>query len=420
MILKSVLKNGIRIVTEELPHTESVSMGLLFGRGSRHERTQELGITHFIEHMLLKSGDADSALELAKRIDTIGGPLNAFTGREYSFIHLHTITDKFPAAVALLGSLLHDVNFSSAAVEHERQIILHEINHLYEDGGEYIHDLFSRTFWGTSTLGSPVIGSLESVARLDAPRLEQFYRHEYLNACLIVSVAGNVSHAAVVAAFEPIMEHINACALPHESTLITAHKTVALHPRTDSRAQICFGFPALNQKDPRRFAVILLDAIWGGGMSSRIFQRIREQHGWAYNLYSYFNSYSDSGAMVTAVETDISYAFEVLEALCDEADTLIEHGVTRDDLGAARQLLQVRFKMGLDNTHVRMERLAMNEFYRNESSEVNALLDALERVSAHDVQSLAADLMQDKYLVACVLGDIDSANGALHNIGLKH
>lgn len=154
-------------------------------------------------------------------------------------------------------------------------------------------------------------------------------------------------------------------------------------------------------------------------MSSRIFQRIREQHGWAYNLCSYLNSYSDSGAMVTAVETDISYAFKVLNALCDEADTLVEYGVTPDDLDAARQLLQVRFKMGLDNTHVRMERLAMNEFYRNEFAEVQELLHALDNVSVHDVQNLAADLMQDKYLVACVLGDVDSVDRALQNIGLN-
>ncbi|MFN2257428.1 MAG: M16 family metallopeptidase [Desulfuromonadaceae bacterium] len=414
------MKNGIRILTEELPHTESLSMGLLIGRGSRHEHAQELGITHFIEHMLLKSGDAESALGLAKKIDTIGGPLNAFTGREYSFIHLHTIADKFPIAASLLGRLLHDVNFSNTAVEHERQIILHEINHLYEDGSEYIHDLFSRTFWDTSSLGSPVTGSLDSVARLDALRLEQFYRHEYLNSCLTVAVAGNVSHAAVVAAFEPIMEHMKPCALVQESSAIVTHKTVALHPRTDSRAQICFGFPALNQKDPRRFAAILLDAIWGGGMSSRIFQRIREKHGWAYNLYSYLNTYSDSGAMVTAVETDKSHALQVLEALCDEADTFVAHGVTQDDLEASRQLLQVRFKMGLDSTHVRMERLAMNDFYRNEYTEANELLHALEHVSVQDVQSLGADLMQDKYLVACVLGDVDTADGALHNVRLKH
>jgi len=378
------------------------------------------GITHFIEHMLLKSGDADSALELAKRIDSIGGPLNAFTGREYSFIHLHTIADKFSAAATLLGSLLHSVNFNNAAVEHERQIILHEINHLNEDGSEHIHDLFSRTFWGTSTLGNPVTGSLESVADLYAAGLEYFYRHEYLKACSVVSVAGNVSHAAVVDAFEPILEIIEPCVYVHESTSIETHKTVALHQRADSCAKICLGFPALNQKDSRRFVAILLDSIWGGGMSSRIFQRIREQHGWAYNLYSYLNSYSDSGAMVTAVETDITYAFQVLEALCDEANNLVAHGVTYDDLEAARQLLQIRFKLGLDNTHVRMKRLAMNEFYRNEHTEVKELLHALERVSTLDVQCLAKDLMQDRCLVACVLGDVDTASGALHNIGLKH
>lgn len=265
MVEKSVLKNGVRIVTEQLLHTESVSIGFLIGRGSRHEHSHEQGITHFIEHMLLKSGDAESALELAKRIDTIGGPLNAFTGREYSFIQLHTITDKFLAAAELLGSLLQSVNFSNAAVEHERQIILHEINHLYEDGSEHIHDLFSRTFWGTSPLGNPVTGSLESVAHLDSSRLEQFYYDEYLHACLIVSVAGNISHAAAVAAFEPILEHIDACEQMQEPSSIKTHKTVALHPRADSRAQICFGFPALNQRDSRRFAAILLDAVWGGG-----------------------------------------------------------------------------------------------------------------------------------------------------------
>ncbi|MGM0415382.1 MAG: M16 family metallopeptidase [Thermodesulfobacteriota bacterium] len=420
MVQKTVLQNGIRVVTEQLPHTESVSIGLVIGRGSRHENAQEQGITHFIEHMLLKSGDADSSLELAKKVDAIGGPLNAFTGREYSFIHLHTITDKFPAATALLASLIHSVNFSRAAVEHERQIILHEINHLCEDGSEFIHDLFSRTFWGTSTLGNPVTGSLESVAGLEPQRLEQFYRHEFLNECLIVSVAGNVSHATVVAAFVPILEHIERCTQVHDSTSVSMHKTVALHPRPDSQTQICFGFPALNQTDPRRYAAILLDTIWGGGMSSRIFQRIREKHGWAYSLYSYLNSYSDSGAMVTAVETDISHAFEVVEALCDEADTLVAGGITQDDLNAARQLVQVRFKMGLDNTHVRMERLAMNEFYRNEYIEVKELLHVLDGVSTQDVWGLAADLMRDKYLVACVLGDVDTANGALHNIGLKH
>lgn len=421
MVEKTLLNNGVRIVTEHLSHIESVSIGILFGCGSRHEEPHEQGITHFIEHMLLKSGDIDSALQMAKKIDALGGPLNAFTGREYSFIHLHTIADKFASAASLIGRLLHDVRFSYDAVEHERQIIEHEIKHLCEDGSAYIHDLFSRTFWRSSSLGNSVTGSLESVLSMDCDRLEQFYTNEYLNACQIISVVGNVRHDAVVAEFESILKDV--AVQPQQikgHAPVSTHRAIRLSHSPDMRAQVCLGFPALNQSDPRRFVAILLDSVWGGGMSSRVFQRIREKHAWAYNLYSYLNSYSDSGAMVTTVETDISHVLEVLDALCDEAQLLTSHGVSFDDLMAARQLLQVRLKMGLDSTHVRMERLAMNEFYREDNTPVEELLHTLECVTPHDVNNLAVDLMRDEQMVVCVLGDIDTDSAALQNIRLNH
>jgi|GEM_PF-1600752 predicted Zn-dependent peptidase len=419
MLEKSTLNNGIRVVTEQLPHAESVSIGLLFGRGSRHESEHEHGITHFIEHMLLKAADADAELERAKLVDAIGGPLNAYTAREYSLIHLHTIAENFSVAAELLGNLLTDVDFSTAKVEHERQIILHEIRHQQHDSSAYIHDLFSSIFWSTSSLGNAVAGSLESVSDLAPASIEKFYRNEYLGSCLIVAVAGNVSHASAVKAFAPMLEQIRPSTIPGPNyDDVCVQRAVEVHPRPDSRVHICFGFPAVNQTDPRRFAALLLDCVWGGGMSSRIFQHIRERHGWAYNLFSYLNSYSDTGAMVTAIETDGLQAVRVLNALCNQADALVEQGISQSELDRARKLLQVRFRMGLDSTHVRMERLAMNEFYRNEASDVEALFYALSQINLDDMDALISDLMRDEHLVACVLGDIDSTGQALHNVGL--
>ena len=416
MVQKTILGNGVRVVTEHLPFAQSVSIGILIGRGSRHEDAEEQGITHFIEHMLLKSSSTCSAMDVAKKIDAIGGPFNAFTGREYSFLHLHTVVDQFRSAVWLLDGLLGDVSFAPDAVEKERHIIAQEIKHLHADGGEYIHDLLSQTFWDNSALGSPVTGTLESVASISPARLEQFYRHEYLNACIIVAVVGNLEHAEVVETCLPVFEKLAVYTQLPDSDPGRPRRRISLYPRPDSQAYLCFGFPALPQNHHRRFAGILLDAIWGGGISSRIFQRIREQHGWAYNLYSYLNSYSDSGCMATMVETDADHVAAVVESVRNEICKLLDDGITQDELDAARRHLQIRLKMGQDSTHARMERLGVNELYRGCYVPVYDLMASLDRVAPEEVVELAREMMRDDSLVACMLGPLDSACPVLQNM----
>lgn len=303
MVEKSILDNGIRVVTEHIAEAHSVSIGAWIVNGSRHETAESLGISHFIEHMLFKGTSTLSALDISKRVDAIGGPLNGFTGREYSCLHLRTLPEQLSSAIPLLADLLLDSTFDADEIEKERKVILQEIQRLQDTPDERIHDLFSQAFWPDNSLGQPVLGTLESVANLQREQIVRFAQERYINSSLILCVAGPVSHEQVLDLIGNYFDRVAAQCLLLEQAEPVPVQAIKVQYSTLGQAHVCLGTQALSQQHPNRFAGMLLNAVLGGGMSSRLFQNLREENGLAYCTYSYLNCHSDSGAMVAYAST---------------------------------------------------------------------------------------------------------------------
>ncbi|MBN2645327.1 MAG: insulinase family protein [Desulfuromonadaceae bacterium] len=418
MVQKTVLDNGVRVLTEDIPHSQTVSIGFFIGRGSRHERPEESGMTHFIEHLLFRGRGLKTSLATAKEVDRIGGPLNGFTGRDYSCFYLQTLPENVPQGIALLSRLLFETEFDAQAVEKERAVILQELHALRHNADEYIHDFYMQTCWRDHGLGRPVLGTEEGLRSIQTADVTRFLDEHYRSCCHIVSVAGCIDHGHIVTLLQSALE----CLSPYSPVLVRDEPRnqggVAMKPTDDTLLHLCLGIPALSQAHPNRFANLLLNAIFGGGMSSRLFQHIREQCGWAYHTYSYLNCYADAGTMVASVTTTPEHGVQVVEAICQELTALKSGDVDEDELAAACSQLQGRLRMAQDSAHARMERLAVSEFYHGHFVTVDEVLRALSRVTVRQLQQLASYLVQPDATVLCAVGNIDDRLQKLHNASL--
>ncbi|PLX97642.1 MAG: peptidase M16 [Desulfuromonas sp.] len=416
MVDKTILTNGIRVLTEQIPQANSVSIGVWILNGSRHEKEQQAGISHFIEHMLFKGSSTCSSLDISKRVDALGGPLNGFTGREYSCLHLRTLPTNLKLAIPLLAELLLHSTYEPDEVEKERRVILQEIERLDHSPDEKIHDLFSQTFWPDSSLGRPVLGSAETVNRISRDELIAFAQERYINSSLIISVAGNIEHRQVLDMVDQAFSSVTALCLLTEQAEPLPVRAVRLDGAAVGQAQICLGTQALAQSHPNRFAGMLLNAVLGGGMSSRLFQSLREQRGLVYCAYSYLNSHSDSGSMVSYATTSTAHVSEVVALVLAQLDQLRREAVSAEELASVRERLQDRLEMSLDSTYSRMERMALSEIYQGEYIPVRMVMRELAKVSPDNLQKLANYLMSNDSLCLCVIGDVDDQAEKLQNI----
>lgn len=418
MIEKSILDNGIRVVTEQMPEAHSVSVGAWIVNGSRHESSDIAGISHFVEHMLFKGTTSLSSLDISKKVDAIGGPLNGFTGREYSCLHLRTLPEKLTSAIPLLADLLLNSNYDPDEMEKERKVIVQEIQRLEDAPDEKIHDLFTQAFWPENSLGRSVLGSMESVNSIHRDQLVGFARERYINSSLILCVAGPVSHDQVLTLVAENFSRVAAQCLLLEQAEPIPTKAVKIQPSSMGQAHICLGTQALSQQHPNRFAGMLLNAVLGGGMSSRLFQNLREKNGLVYCAYSYLNCHSDSGAMVSYASAPRSQAGYVVDMILAELRALRDETISDDELQVVRERLMGRLKMSLDSTYSRMERMALGEIYQGEYVSVRTVMRELSKVTPDNLQKLAHYLMSNDSLCLCVIGDVDDQTEKLQNISL--
>ncbi|MCD6527647.1 MAG: insulinase family protein [Desulfuromonas sp.] len=418
MVEKSILDNGIRVVTEQMAEAHSVSVGAWIVNGSRHESPELSGISHFIEHMLFKGTTSLSSLDISKKVDAIGGPLNGFTGREYSCLHLRTLPEKLTSAIPLLADLLLNSCYDVDEMDKERKVIVQEIQRLHDAPDEMIHDLFTQVFWPDNALGRSVLGTVDSVSSLQRDQLVGFAQERYVNSSLILCVAGPVSHDQVLTLVAENFNRVAAQCLLLEQAEPIPTKAVHIQPSTLGQAHICLGTPALSQQHPNRFSGMLLNAVLGGGMSSRLFQNLREKNGLVYCAYSYLNCHSDSGAMVSYASTSPAQVSYVVEMILTELRALRDMPIGEEELQVVRERLIGRLKMSLDSTYSRMERMALGEIYQGQYVSVRTVMRELSKVSPDNLQKLAHYLMSNESLCLCVIGDVDDQTEKLQNISL--
>lgn len=404
---KSTLNNGIKVITERIPYLKSVSIGVWVTIGSRDEKPYENGISHFIEHLLFKGTQKRTAFDIAKEIDSVGGTLNAFTGREYTCFYAKVIDKNLPLAIDLLSDIFLNSIMDIKDVEKERMVILQEIKMAEDIPDDYIHDLFNRVCWGDHPLGFPIFGTSELVQSFQRDQIYNYFKENYQPDRIIICAAGNLEHQEVVdrvgASFGNIPKSNNL----KERVKPSSISTINVWKRNLEQVHFCLGTKGLQYNHSLRFASYVLNTILGGGMSSRLFQEIRENRGLAYTVYSYLPTYVDTGLVVVYAGTDESSFEEVIKLTLKEFDRLKTEPFKDGELDTAKEQLKGNLLLSLESSDNMMTRLAKNEIYFNTYIPVESILKGIDDVDESMVKELARNLFDENYFCLTILGPMD-------------
>lgn len=400
---KAVLDNGLTILTEKMPGVRSVSIGVWIQVGSRQEEPEQAGISHFIEHMLFKGTENRTAEEIATAIDSVGGVLDAFTAREYTCFNAKVLAEHLPLAVELLADLLLYARLDPSDIEKEREVILQEIKMVEDAPDDQIHDFFTQTVWTSHPLGRPVLGRRETLQHIRRDEIVKYMDAHYRPDRAIVSATGDLDHDAVVdlvaTAFGKWGGHARL-----ESTSPPVWRTSTLNePRELSQVHLCLGVGSLAYAHQDRYALAMLNTILGGGMSSRLFQEIRERRGLVYSIYSYTASYRDGGLLVVYAGASNDRYHEVVDLIQREFRTIRDEPVGFTEFRRAKEQLKGNLLLGLESTSSRMVRLAKMYIYFNRCFGLEEIIQGIDAVTPERLHELSQSLLDGG---SCTLASI--------------
>lgn len=410
MYRKTVLPSGVRVLTESMPAVRSASIGIWADVGSAAERREQRGISHLVEHMLFKGTQRRSARDIAETMDGVGGNLNAFTDKEATCYYAKVMDRHVPLALDVLSDMFLHSLFDAGELAKEQKVVLEEIK-MYDDSpDESIHDLFIQTMWKGANLGDPTIGFNDSVMAVTSADLHAHLAAHYAPNSVIVAAAGNVDHDAFVALVaERFAQFSGSCALPVPESPPTTPS--ALFRRKDSeQAYVVLGTRGLSACDERRYALSVLDTILGGGMSSRLFQEIREKRGLVYTVYTFQAAYRAAGLFGAYAATSPENVRPCIDVIVEQFDELRAAGVTAAELQLAKEHIKGSLTLSLEASSGRMIRLGRNEFAFGRHITTEEIEECVDAVTADDVRALADELLRPENLGLCVLGPVDEAD----------
>jgi predicted Zn-dependent peptidase len=416
-VCRTVLPSGLRILTESIPAMRSVSFGVWVAVGSRDETGEQAGVSHFLEHLLFKGTHKRTALDISAEIEAVGGETNAFTTKEYTCYYARVLDEDLPLAVDVMCDLVADSVLADADVETERGVILEEIAMHDDEPGDEVHDLFATALYGEHPLGRLISGTEETVSPMGRSLIEDFYRGRYTAPRVIVAAAGNLDHAEVV---ERVGAALAGTRLDTGPAVPVPRRPVdppvpALPPRTlvtnkdTEQAHLVLGAPAIGRLDERRFVLGVLNNVLGGGMSSRLFQEVREKRGLAYSVYSYTSQYADTGLLAVYAGCAPGKADEVLDLVRAELAAVARDGVTDAEVARGKGMLKGSLVLGLEDTGSRMSRLAKGDLLYGDLLSVDELLARVDAVTTAEVNDLAAELLVRPMSLA-VVGPFDDGD----------
>ena len=406
----TTLENGIRVITETVNHVQFMSMGFWVGVGSRYESEKQWGITHFIEHMLFKGTEKRTADQISGAVDAVGGQLNAFTSKENTCYYIKTLTEDFHLAVDVLSDMFLNSRFDNEEIAKEREVIIEEIK-MYEDTpDDQVHDLMSANLWPDHPLGRAILGTEESIAMFDHDMLKDYMKQYYTGSNIVVSVVGNISHNQVVEAIREVLGGIPKGEVNQYRIADRAKPGVNCYYKEIAQSQICVAMPGVAKEDDRLFPLSILNTYLGGGMSSRLVKKIREEEGLAYSVYSYNGSYTDTGAFVISVGTRPENCQRVIDIILEELDDVRQNGITKDELDKSFSQLKGSLYMGLETVNSRMNKLGRSMLIYDRVITPEENVDELSKVTLEDVKSLAGDMFRKENLQITVLGPVNEVN----------
>jgi predicted Zn-dependent peptidase len=404
---KSVLTNGLRIVTEELPYFHSAAVGVWLNVGSRDETGAENGLTHFLEHMAFKGTPKRTVLDIAREIDQLGGMCNAFTTKEQTCFHGRVLAEHLPRLVDLLGDLVLRAHLAAADLERERQVILEEIYAQDDNPEELVQVHFGRHFWGDNPFGWPILGEAEHIHKVSREDLLSYRRSAYRPADTVVAAAGRVLHQELVdLVASSFQEFVNGA--PGRARLsVSTHPGVYPLSRDLEQVNLCLGTPGVAAGDSRRYAATMLQVILGGNISSRLFQVIREQLGLAYSIHSFIQFFSDAGLMGVSAGVSPGNLEAVMAAIRRELKKLAEDRVSAAELTAAHEHLKGSIMLAAEDCDHRMARLAKNELHFGRYIPLEDIIAGLLKVTADDILEVARNLLRPENWGMALLGPVD-------------
>jgi len=404
LITKTTLPNGVRILTEEIPCFRSVAIGIWVPVGSRDEADEISGVSHFIEHLLFKGTSHRTAKQIAEALDAVGGQLNAFTTKEYTCYYARVLDEHFDLAADILVDMLFNSLFSPDDIERERNVIIEEIK-MYEDTpDEMVHDVFAGAIWKGHALGRPIIGSAEAVASLSRDSILDFYTKHYRHGQVIVAAAGNINHDRVVDKLAPLFAQLNGSGFLRKLERPVPQQEVSCRQKDTEQVHVCVGTQGLRLDDDQLYVLQVINTVLGGGMSSRLFQEIREQRGLVYSVYSYHASYHDTGLFAIYAGLSKENVNLVLDLIARELGKIRTEGIGEEELRRAKDQLKGNFLLSLESVTARMSRLGKLEMYLGKIIPPEEVVQRIEEVTPEQVRSLAATLFRADRLAMATVG----------------
>jgi predicted Zn-dependent peptidase len=399
VITRTVLPGGLRVITEAMPGVRSTSVGVWVPVGSRDEIPSLAGSSHFLEHLLFKGTATRSALDIASQMDTVGGEFNAFTEKEHTCFYATVLDRDLALAIDIVSDVVLNATITARDVDVERSVVLEEIAMRDDDPSDLVHDEFAAALFGDTPLGRPILGTVESIGALSRRQVAGYYQRRYRPESMVVSVAGNVEHAEVVrlvrAAFADRLDRAGTAVVPRPPQGVATAPARAVRVVEDDteQANLMLGTYGVSRQDPRRFAVGVLSSALGGGMSSRLFQRIREERGLAYSVYSFSTAYADAGQFGVYAGCQPGKADEVLGLMIEELDAAARGELTPAEIERGKGQMRGGIVLGLEDSGSRMTRIGKSELVYGDVLGLDDLLACVDAVTVDDVTAVAAHLL---------------------------
>ncbi|HKO10554.1 MAG TPA: pitrilysin family protein [Acidobacteriaceae bacterium] len=407
-IRKTVLPSGLIVLTERMEHVRSVAMGVWMRAGSRHEVPELNGISHFVEHMVFKGTKSRSAQRIAREVDAIGGNLDAFTGKETVCFNVKVLDEHVPTALDVLSDLVLNPVFATEEIARERGVILEEIKMDEDNPDTLVHEIFTQSFWKDHPLGKPILGTRETVRSFEQNTLVRFFEQRFLAGNMVFSAAGNLEHDSFV---ELVAKHFSALApgaIPSDTVAPTVTSRINLRNKKSlEQVQLCLGVPAPPVADESRYTTLVLNTLLGGGMSSRLFQTVREERGLVYAIYSDLNPYRDTGSLCVYAGTSSDRALQVIDLIMEEFRRLKTEPLAAEELRRAKDQLKGNLLLSLESSMSRMSNLARQQMYFERFFGLEEILTKVEEVNEEQVMAMATQLFQPEKVAVTLLGRLD-------------
>jgi predicted Zn-dependent peptidase len=410
-VSRTVLDNGVTVLSERVPHLLSVTAGIWVPAGSRSESPQENGITHFIEHMLFKGTARRSAIDIARAIESVGGTMNACTDREYTFFFVKALAKDFALAVDLLSDICLGSVFDEREIEREKDVVLQEILMVEDTPEECLHDVFHAAYWSGHPLGLPIQGTVETVSALTRGRLVARFSDRFRRRGVIAAVVGNLPHERIVDVFARALSPLRLAEPNPPSPPPDPARGVFLRGRPFEQLHLCLGAPAVPRSSERRYAAHVLSAILGGSASSRLFQEVREKRGLAYSVYATLSAYADAGILKICAGTTADKAEGLLSVVADVVGEVRDGRIDDDEVSLARELIKGSMLLSLESAEYRMSRIALNEMFLGREEPPEEALRRVDGVTTNGVRDMAAELLPEDRFVLAAVGDLPDGAG---------